>query len=217
MTTRISKKRNYGICAYCGLDGADTRDHAPPKLFLKQPLPPDPRPLIVPAHGKCNQKYLISDNDLASFLFLHNELPKHAFPIRDHFLKHAKNKHQKGLIKEIMQNSTELSLLWPSGEPITKLHISASTMHESLVRITQAIHFKLFEKDKYLPSDRLISGVSDELLRYIGQLSDVQWLNLHPYQPYLSCHLINFDHETFKRIWILDFYETFSFHLSEQR
>jgi len=208
-----TNKKNFGICAYCGRDGSDTRDHAPPKLLLKKPLDSHPPPVLVPAHESCNQKYLISDNKLASFLLLHSELPTYVFPIRERFLRHAKHKFQKGLIREIFNNSTELPILWPTGDKIVRLTVSGKDMQISLIRIIQALHYRLFT-DQYLSSDK-ISHLNESIFDP-QKIQTYEWHTLHPCPKYLSFHLINFAHPIFKRIWVLIFYETFAFQMIEK-
>ena len=64
----VYQRKSEMICLYCGLK-ADTREHCPPKSFLKKPYPNNLK--IIPACSKCNNGYSKFEN---LFLQLINEI-----------------------------------------------------------------------------------------------------------------------------------------------
>ena len=64
----FQRKSKNMLCIYCGMD-ADTREHCPPKSFLREPYPTDLR--VLPACSKCNNTF---SNYESKFLRLMNNL-----------------------------------------------------------------------------------------------------------------------------------------------
>lgn len=64
------RKSQNMLCIYCGKN-ADTREHCPPRSFLKEPYPPDLK--VLPACSECNNDFSKYEN---KFLSLMNNLEK---------------------------------------------------------------------------------------------------------------------------------------------
>lgn len=59
-------------CVYCG-DWADTKDHTPPRFFLKSPLPSNL--VTLPACKKCNLTFSSDENVVSTFMGLISARP----------------------------------------------------------------------------------------------------------------------------------------------
>src|SRR5947209_14710575 len=63
------------FCVYCG-SVADTNDHAPPRCFLRRPLPSNLNLMTLPACGECNSGFSFDENLVKTILALTSKHPE---------------------------------------------------------------------------------------------------------------------------------------------
>lgn len=139
------KKKNK-LCFLCGKEGADTRDHIPPRGIF--PLRPEGQLITVPAHKMCNAKYQKDD-----------ELFRNLIIGASYRTKEGKTAWQKQVVESWKSNpgaKKELQdLLFTayindeknrSLIPVNAIKMDVNLVERQVQRWTRGLYYKKFQK-----------------------------------------------------------------------
>lgn len=139
----MTKKQNR-LCYLCGSEGADTKDHVPPRGIF--PLKPKGQLITVPAHRECNAKFQ-SDDELFRNLIIaaSYRTPEGRTAWQEQVVKSwNSNPKAKNILKDLL---FRVNIKDPQNNltvPVEALRIDVNLVERQVARWSRGLFYKRF-------------------------------------------------------------------------
>lgn len=136
------RRKQRGLCVYCGREKKLTADHVPPKLLLERPFPPNL--FTVPACRDCNSKFKADDEYTRTVLALDmrsnwNYAAQSNLPA---IMRSLHRPDARGFAQYLAQQLHTMKILSPSGSPVTAIQIDQRRINATGMHILRGLYFR---------------------------------------------------------------------------